>query len=70
MTRIYYREHRKKNYDISIWILFNTVATSLLPKLSPLIVIHGRPVYLFQPDDGRILLWFHFPQLIRGFALP
>ena len=53
-----------------MWILFNTVATSLLPKLSPLIVIHGRPVYLFQPDDGRILLWFHFPQLIRGFALP
>ena len=41
-----YIEH-KKNHDIFIGIFFNTVATSMLPKISALIAMHGRPVYLY-----------------------
>ena len=34
----------------------------MLPKLSPLFAIQRRPLYLFEHNDGRIVLWFYFLQ--------
>ena len=62
-------EH-KKNCDISIGTFFNTVTTSMLSKLSPLFAIQRRPVYLFEHNNGRIVLWFYFPWRFWGFAVP
>ena len=40
----------------------------MLPKLPPLFAIQRRPVYLFEHNDGRIVLWFYFPWRFWGFA--
>ena len=47
VAKFYHIEHKKK-HDISIEIFFlNIVTTKILCKISPLIVEHRRPVYLF-----------------------
>ena len=46
MTKIYHKEHKSQRYFHRDIFFFSTVAARML-RISPLIVIYKRPVYLF-----------------------